>query len=91
LAGIGLLLLRTEALPETIDDFPAGVQWKIAGVLKGVEATCYVTEESKKEMRKGAAVFIEKPVMVSGNIVTANGPSAARDFGKALVSAISKG
>ncbi len=52
---------------------------------------CYVTEESKKEKRKGGAVFLEKQVVVSGNIVTANGPSAARDFGKALVSAISKG
>lgn len=52
---------------------------------------CYVTEESKKEKRKGGAVFLEMQVVVYGNIVTANGPSAARDFGKALVSAISKG
>lgn len=69
----------------------SGATLALAGVLKGVEATCYVTDASRKEMEKGGAVFVEKPVVVSGKIVTANGPPAARDFGKALVSAISKG
>jgi protease I len=69
----------------------SGATLAVAGVLKGVEATCYLTEDSKKEMQKGGAIFTEKPVVVSGNIVTANGPPAARDFGKALVSSISKG
>ncbi|UCD46427.1 MAG: DJ-1/PfpI family protein [Deltaproteobacteria bacterium] len=69
----------------------SGATLAIAGVLKGVESTCYVTDASKKEMEKGQAIFVEKPVVVSGRIVTANGPPAAREFGKALVSAISKG
>lgn len=69
----------------------SGATLAIAGVLKGVEATCYPTDASKSEMRKGGAVFVEKPVVVSGRIVTANGPPAARDFGKALVSTIAKG
>lgn len=69
----------------------SGATLAIAGVLKGVESTCYVTDASKKEMEKGQAIFVEKPVVVSGRIVTASGPPAARDFGKALVSAISKG
>lgn len=69
----------------------SGATLAVAGVLKGVEATCYTTDASKKEMEKGKAIFIEKPVVVSGKIVTANGPPAARDFGKALVSVISKG
>ncbi|HEU5360027.1 MAG TPA: DJ-1/PfpI family protein [Candidatus Deferrimicrobiaceae bacterium] len=69
----------------------SGATLAVAGVLKGVEATCYVTDASKKEMHKGGAVFVEKPVVVSGKIVTASGPPAARDFGKALVTVLSKG
>lgn len=68
----------------------SGATLAVAGLLKGLEATCYVTEASKKEMQKGGAIFVEKPVVVSGKIVTANGPPAAREFGKALVSALSK-
>lgn len=68
----------------------SGATLAVAGILKGVEATCYATDDSRKEMRKGGAVFVEKPVVVSGKIVTASGPPAARDFGKALVEALSK-
>jgi protease I len=42
-------------------------------------------------MEKGGAVFVDQPVVVSGRIVTANGPAAARDFGKALVEVLSGG
>jgi len=45
----------------------------------------------KRRCRRGGAIFVEKPVVVSGKIVTASGPPAARDFGKALVTALSKG
>jgi len=69
----------------------SGATLAIAGVLKGVEATCYETDASKKEMQKGGAIFVGKPVVVSGKIVTASGPPAAREFGKALVSILSKG
>lgn len=67
----------------------SGATLAIAGVLKGIEATCYATDASKKEMQNGGAIFVEKPVVVSGKILTANGPGAARDFGKALVAALS--
>ncbi len=69
----------------------SGATLAIAGVLKGVDATCYVTDASRKEMLKGGAIFVEKPVVVSGKVVTANGPGAARDFGRALVAAMAKG
>lgn len=69
----------------------SGATLAVAGLLKGVEATCYVTDASKREMAKGGAIFVEKPVVVSGRIVTANGPPAAKEFGKALVSALSEG
>jgi protease I len=49
-----------------------------------------VTEASKKEMEKGGATYVDQPVVVSGRIVTANGPPAAREFGKALVEVLGK-
>jgi putative intracellular protease/amidase len=31
------------------------------------------------------AEFVDKPVVVDGNIVTGNGPSAAKEWGEAIV------
>lgn len=67
----------------------SGATLAIAGVLEGVEATCWPTDASLEAMRKGGALYVEKPVVVSGRIVTANGPPAAREFGRALVAALS--
>ncbi len=69
----------------------SGATLAIAGVLRGVQATCYVTDASRREMQKGGAILVEKPVVVSGKVVTADGPGAARDFGKALVAALATG
>lgn len=63
----------------------SGATLAIAGVLEGVEATCWPTEASLDAMRKGGARYVDRPVVVSGRIATANGPPAAREFGKALV------
>jgi len=30
------------------------------------------------------ATFVNKPVVVDGNVITANGPGAARDFGRTI-------
>ncbi|MGE5190007.1 MAG: DJ-1/PfpI family protein [Gemmatimonadota bacterium] len=68
----------------------SGATLAIAGVLKGVEATCFPTDASRKQMKKGGATFVERPVVVSGKIVTADGPGAAREFGRALVAALAK-
>jgi protease I len=69
----------------------SGATLAIAGVLRGTRATCYVTDASKREMERAGALFVDQPVVVSGRIVTGNGPAAARDFGKALVDVLSKG
>jgi protease I len=54
-----------------------------AGVLKGKRAT--VWDGDYVEMLKaGGANYTGKPVEVDGNIITANGPKAARDFGRAI-------
>lgn len=60
-----------------------------AGVLKGVEATVFATPESLKEMEKGEARYIRRPVVASGKIVTAEGPASARDFGRAIADKLS--
>jgi protease I len=59
-----------------------------AGVLKNREATIYETPESLKELEKGGAKFLRKDVVVSGKVITANGPEAAKNFGKAIVEGI---
>lgn len=69
----------------------SGATLAIAGVLSGVEATCYPTDASRKEMSKGGAIFVGRPVVVSGKIVTADGPPAAREFGRALVKVLAQG
>jgi len=54
-----------------------------AGVLTGKKATCF-SSEKEKLIAKGAE-FIDEPVVIDGKIITANGPSAAKDFGWKIV------
>jgi protease I len=61
----------------------AGVTLANAGILKGKKATAYI--DGKDDLIKGGAIWTGAPVEVDGNIITANGPAAAKDFGKALV------
>ena len=55
-----------------------------AGLLKGISATVYKEPETLAEFAKHGVTLEEKDVVVSGNIVTANGPAAARAFGNAV-------
>lgn len=59
-----------------------------AGVLEGKRATVWRTPESLAEMEKGKAKTMNEPVVVDGKIVTANGPEAAKDFGKEIARAL---
>jgi protease I len=54
-----------------------------AGLLDGVEATVFESEEGT--LTSGGATPAAGPVVVSGRIITANGPSAAGEFGKRVV------
>jgi len=58
-----------------------------AGVLKGKRATSYETARASLEAK--GAEWLEQDVVVDGNIVTANGPDAARAFGEAIVKLLS--
>ena len=55
-----------------------------AGLLEGKEATAAETDYIKS---KGAVVS-DQPVVQDGNIITANGPDASREFAKAVVAAL---
>ncbi|HPJ12471.1 MAG TPA: DJ-1/PfpI family protein [Caldisericia bacterium] len=53
------------------------------GLMKGVKGTIY--ESAKKEFIQTGAIFKDKNVIVQDNIVTANGPAAAKKFGNEIV------
>ncbi|MEK7825878.1 MAG: DJ-1/PfpI family protein [Nitrospirota bacterium] len=58
-----------------------------AGLLYGKKATVYESEIDK--IKGKGAVYNGLPVERDGNIITANGPEAADQFGKAIVEALS--
>jgi len=53
-----------------------------AGILKGKTISAFPSEE-KNLLEKGA-FYSKNPVEVDGQIITANGPGAAREFGKKI-------
>ena len=57
-----------------------------AGLLEGVKATCY--ESETEAIKKLGADFQPNDVVRDGKFVTANGPHAATDFGKAIAQAL---
>lgn len=59
-----------------------------AGVLAGKRATCF--ESEKDALAKHGAEYTGAAVEVDGRMITANGPEAAEEFGKAVLEAINK-
>ncbi len=59
-----------------------------AGVLNGVKATCFPDPEGKENLKEKGAKYVDAPVVAEGRIITANGPGAARDFGKKIAEAV---
>ena len=56
-----------------------------AGVLNGIRATVFKTEESVKALEDGGATFVDEDLVVDGKLVTANGPQASEKFGQELL------
>ncbi len=54
-----------------------------AGILQGKKATAYSTQ--KENLKAKRADWQNESVVVDGNIVTANGPLAAAEFGRKIV------
>jgi len=56
-----------------------------AGMLKGKNATYFENPTSFKEMKLGGAIIVNKPVVIDGRIITANGPSASKEFAEVVI------
>jgi len=61
-----------------------------AGVLKGREATVWRSPdgETVRMLESRGAIYVNKPVVKSGNIITANGPQAAGPFAQEILKAL---
>jgi len=56
-----------------------------AGLLKGKNATCYETKDTKKIFEKSGVKYTKNSVEVDGKVITANGPKAAKEFAKKIM------
>jgi protease I len=56
-----------------------------AGLLKNKKATVYPAEIDL--IKKGGAIYTERDVVRDGQLITANGPLAAKEFGEVIVKA----
>lgn len=54
-----------------------------AGVLKGKRATVWPSEANR--LKAKGAIYTGEPVEIDGNIITADGPGAAEEFGEAIL------
>ena len=59
-----------------------------AGVLKGRKGTAHPRSGAKSVMTDNGCEFVNQDVVVDGNVITANGPGAAKAFGEAVVKAL---
>ena len=57
-----------------------------AGILKNIKATCLSADES--HVRHGEADIVGGSVVVSGNIITADGPKSAKEFANTLINVL---
>ncbi|MFH0738216.1 MAG: DJ-1/PfpI family protein [Candidatus Micrarchaeota archaeon] len=55
-----------------------------AGVLEGKDATVFPDRKAINLIRDCGATYVTEPVVIDGNVVTADGPGSASAFGKQL-------
>ena len=61
-----------------------------AKLLEGREATVYYMPEALDELKTGGATYVEKKLIVDGNLIMAEGPGAVSSFTSAIVSALAE-
>lgn len=64
----------------------AGVILANSGILKDKKATVFI--DGKETLIEKGAIYTAVPLEIDGNIITANGPDVAEEFGKAILKAI---
>lgn len=57
-----------------------------AGILKGKKATSW--SGAKNDLIGGGAIYTDESVTVDGQIITASGPAAAKEFGEKVIKAL---
>ncbi|MEE4564238.1 DJ-1/PfpI family protein [Paenibacillus polymyxa] len=58
------------------------------GLLSGRTATCYPVDVQKDQLQSHQADYVAQHVVAHSDIITADGPDGAQEFGKALVQAL---
>ncbi len=58
-----------------------------AGLLNGKKATCFASQE--QDLKSHGAEYTGEQVTTDGKIVTASGPSAAKEFGQTILALLS--
>lgn len=61
-----------------------------AGVLRSKKATVWPDESAIKALSDNGAQYLNEHVVADGNIVTADGPEAAKQFGETIVELLSR-
>jgi protease I len=63
-----------------------------SGIFQGKKVTGWTDAFliQRKILEKNGAIFEEKPVVVDGNIVTANGPKSAKEFGEKILELLTR-
>ncbi|MEA1985478.1 MAG: DJ-1/PfpI family protein [Euryarchaeota archaeon] len=56
-----------------------------AGILKGKKCTVFKDAECIRILKDNGAIYEDKGVMSSGNVITSRGPIEATDFGKVVL------
>jgi len=59
-----------------------------AGLVKNKKVTCFETEETPNIISEAGGTYTGKKVTRDGNLITANGPAAAKKFAKTIYNAI---
>jgi len=59
-----------------------------AGLLDNKPATCF--DSVRKDIEREGVEYVESPIVVSGNIITAQGPAAVKEFSIAIIEQLSK-
>jgi protease I len=59
-----------------------------AGILKGKDATVFPSNDAVEELKNAGVKYVDKPVVISGKIITARDPKAAEEFAKTIAEEI---
>ncbi len=99
--GTGKYLWENEELKKLIQQFEkkgklitgicaGSVSLAKAGVLQSKNSTTFPAKGFIEQLKLNGAVYSPSPVVVDGKYITANGPEGAKEFGKAIVKALTK-